>query len=79
MSATTFNKLIIGGVAPQDGVLPFQNEAFNAYISNLEINKVDYQDQMLIDAYRVLTPGSLACFTMFAPNQTQSFEQFIKD
>jgi len=45
--------------------LPFEDGVFEAYISNLSLMIVQHRERMLSEAYRVLKPGSRACFTIW--------------
>ena len=46
-------------------VLPFADQTFNAYIANLSIHLVNHPKRQIYEAYRVLKPGSAACFTIW--------------
>ena len=45
--------------------LPFQDGVFEAYISNLSLMIVQHRDRQINEAFRVLKPGSRACFTVW--------------
>jgi len=45
--------------------LPFADEMFEAYISNLSLMIVQHRERQLSEAFRVLKPGSRACFTIW--------------
>ena len=57
-------KLVVGCRANNER-LPFPDQWFDCYISNLSLMIVhDYRNQIK-EAYRVLKPGSKACFTVW--------------
>lgn len=45
--------------------LPFPDEWFTSYVSNLCLMLVDDQTSMIREAFRVLKPGSIAAFTVW--------------
>jgi SAM-dependent methyltransferase len=49
--------------------LPFADESFDCYISNLSLQIVPDYKRMINEAYRVLQPGSFACFTVWGREQ----------
>ena len=59
-----FDKLVFGCMA-DNMRLPFANEAFEAYVSNLSLQIVQHRERQISEAYRVLKPGSRACFTIW--------------
>ena len=59
-----FRKLVIGCRA-SGSALPFPDEWFTSYVSNLVLQLVDNSANMIREAYRVLKPGSIAAFTVW--------------
>ena len=59
-----FRKLVYGCRA-SGSALPFPDAFFNCYVSNLVLQLIDNQTEMISEAYRVLKPGSAACFTVW--------------
>lgn len=54
--------------------LPFDNESFDCYISNLSLMIVPNHSKQIQECYRVLKPGSYACFTVWGrPENTINF------
>ena len=60
----TFRKLVYGCRA-SGSALPFPDAWFSCYVSNLVLQLIDNQTNMISEAYRVLKPGSAACFTVW--------------
>ena len=60
----SFKKAVFGHWASATA-LPYPNAWFDCYVSNLCLMLVDDPDEMLKEAYRVLKPGSKACFTVW--------------
>ena len=59
-----FNKLGIGCMA-DNMCLPFEDVAFDAYVSNLSLMITQEPERQIVEAYRVLKPGSKACFSIW--------------
>ena len=59
-----FRKLVIGCQANNE-CLPFKDETFGAYISNLSLMLVVNPQNQIKEAFRVLKPGKIACFTIW--------------
>ena len=59
-----YNKLVYGCVA-DNMRLPFADSTFEAYISNLSLMTVQHRERQISEAFRVLKPGSRACFAIW--------------
>ena len=59
-----FKKAVFGHRA-SGTALPYPDAWFDCYVSNLCLMLVDDPNKMLLEAYRVLKPGSKACFTVW--------------
>ena len=59
-----YRKLVIGSQA-SGSALPFPDDWFTSYVSNLVLMLVDSSVNMIREAYRVLKPGSTAAFTVW--------------
>mmetsp|Transcript_28091 Transcript_28091/g.24819 ORF Transcript_28091/g.24819 Transcript_28091/m.24819 type:complete len:264 (+) Transcript_28091:58-849(+) len=58
--------------------LPFADNYFNSYISNLSLQLVSNHKNQLLEAYRVLKKGGIAGFSVWgAPEKTRNFT-FLK-
>ena len=55
--------------------LPFADGAFNAYISNLSLMITQKPERQIVEAYRVLKPGSKACFSIWG--RDENCQQFM--
>ena len=60
----TFRKLVYGCRA-SGSALPFPDAWFSCYVSNLVLQLIDSPTNQIQEAYRVLKPGSAACFTVW--------------
>ena len=56
-----FKKLVYGCIA-DNMRLPFADNFFEAYVANLSLMIVQHRELMIAEAFRVLKPGSRACF-----------------
>ena len=59
-----FRKLVFGCRA-SGSALPFPDQWFTSYVSNLVLQLIDDPHAMIREAYRVLKPGSIAAFTVW--------------
>mmetsp|Transcript_17642 Transcript_17642/g.51353 ORF Transcript_17642/g.51353 Transcript_17642/m.51353 type:complete len:321 (-) Transcript_17642:138-1100(-) len=60
----SFNKFVYACRADNQR-LPFADNYFGAYLANLTMQLVQRPDLQIKEAYRVLKPGSKACFTVY--------------
>lgn len=60
----SFRKLVYGCRA-SGSALPFPDEWFTCYVSNLVLQLIDSAEDQIKEAFRVLKPGSIACFTVW--------------
>ena len=59
--------------------LPFEDQSFGAYIANLSLMIVPNKQKQISEAYRVLKPGSAACFAIWGREENcQQFTTIIK-
>lgn len=59
--------------------LPFADDTFEAYISNLSLMIVQHRERQISEAFRVLKPGSRACFTIWGrPEYSSNFHTYHK-
>ena len=73
-----YNKLVYGCLA-DNMRLPFEDNVFEAYISNLSLMIVQHRERRISEALRVLKPGSRACFTTWGREENMSvFHVFRK-
>ena len=63
-SKGNFKKAVFGFRA-SGSALPYPDKWFNAYVSNLCLMLIDDPCKQINEAYRVLKPGSKACFTVW--------------
>lgn len=63
-SQGAFRKLVYGCQA-SGSALPFPDNWFSCYVSNLVLQLIDRPADQIREAYRVLKPGSAACFTVW--------------
>ena len=68
---SSFDKLVFGCLA-DNMRLPFADNVFEAYISNLSLMIVQHRERMIQEAFRVLKPGSRACFTTWGKEENCS-------
>lgn len=69
-----YDKFVFGCLA-DNMRLPFADSTFEAYISNLSLMIVQHRDRQLSEAFRVLKPGSRACFTIWGrPENCLNFQ-----
>ena len=59
-----FRKLVYGCRA-SGSQLPFPDSWFSCYVSNLVLQLIDSPQNQITEAYRVMKPGSIACFTVW--------------
>ena len=59
-----FKRFIYGCQANNES-LPFQDNTFDSYISNLSLHIVTEPKNQIAEAYRVLKTGGAACFTVW--------------
>lgn len=59
-----FKKLVVGCLA-DNMCLPFADSIFEAYVSNLSLMIAPHPEKQIKEAYRVLKPGSAACFSIW--------------
>ena len=59
-----FRKAVFGFRASGSD-LPYPDQWFDAYVSNLCLMLIDDPNKQITEAYRVLKPGSKACFTVW--------------
>jgi len=59
-----FRKLVFGCRA-SGSALPYPDEWFTCYVSNLVLQLIDSSENQIREAYRVLKPGSVAAFTVW--------------
>lgn len=59
-----FRKFVYGCQANNE-LLPFPDANFGAYIANLSVHLVHNPQNQMAEAFRVLKPGSAACFTIW--------------
>ena len=59
-----FKKAVFGHRASGTN-LPYPDAWFDCYVSNLCLMLIDDPNKMILEAYRVLKPGSKACFTVW--------------
>jgi len=59
-----FDKFVYACLANNER-MPFPNDYFNSYIANLSLNLVANPKRMINEAWRVLTAGGIACFTVY--------------
>ena len=45
--------------------LPFEDAAFDAYVSNLSLMITQKPEKQIAEAYRVMRKGSKACFSIW--------------
>lgn len=68
-----YDKLVYGCMA-DNMRLPFEDNTFEAYISNLSLMIVQHRERQISEAFRVLKAGSRACFTIWGrPENAQQF------
>ena len=60
----SFQKLVYGCVA-DNMRLPFADNIFEAYLSSHSLMIVEHRELMIAEAFRVLKPGSRACFAIW--------------
>ena len=53
------------GCRASGSALPFPDQWFTSYVSNLVLQLIDDSHAMIREAYRVLKPGSIAAFTVW--------------
>lgn len=58
--------------------LPFPDEEFDCYISNLSLHIVDNHHNQLLEALRVLKPGSKAGFSFWSTKETNRNFTFLQ-
>ena len=63
-----FNRFVFGCRANNE-LLPFADGSFNAYIANLSLMLVNNHVNQINQAFRVLSPGGIACFTIWGDPQ----------
>ena len=66
-----FSKLAFGCVA-DNMRLPFADNVFEAYVSNLSLMIVQHRERQIAEAFRVLKPGSRACFSIWGREENMS-------
>ena len=49
--------------------MPFADNSFGAYIANLSVSYVNNPADQISEAYRVLTPGAAAAFTLWEKDE----------
>lgn len=68
MVAGDFNRLVYGCQASGTD-LPFPDQWFDAYVANLVLQLISDPDAQLREAFRVLKPGSRACFGIWGTKE----------
>ena len=58
-------------------LLPFADNYIGAYIANLSVHLVDNPKNQVFEAYRVLKPGSAACFTVWGSKDHSYMFNFV--
>ena len=66
-----FKRLVYGCLA-DNMRLPFADNTFEAYVSNLSLMIVQHRERQLTEACRVLKPGARACFTTWGREENMS-------
>lgn len=66
-----FEKLVFGCVA-DNMKLPFADNCFEAYVSNLSLMIVQHRERMIQEAFRVLKPGARACISTWGHEENMS-------
>ena len=66
-----FDKLVYGCLA-DNMKLPFADNSFEAYISNLSLMIVQHRERMISEAFRVLKPGARACISTWGREENMS-------
>ena len=74
---TPYNKLVLGCMA-DNMRLPFADNSFEAYISNLSLMIVQYRERQISEAFRVLKPGCRACITIMGREKNMSVIRVIR-
>ena len=73
-----YNKLVYGCVA-DNMRLPFADSTFEAYVSNLSLMIAQHRERQISEAFRVLKPGSRACFSIWGREENSSnFKIFLQ-